>query len=83
MEVSGRICIKVDDEQLDEIVVDHCNSALETCLTILELERKAMVGKSGYEVQCRVENVLDYENYVFALRTVIDYFGGVAINKSV
>ena len=80
MEVNGKLCIKVDDEQLDELVVKHCQSALDVCVSVMELESIAVMDKSYEDAQHHIDIITDYENYATALRTVIKFFGGEPID---
>jgi hypothetical protein len=82
MEVSGKLCIKVDDEQLDELVVDHCQQALNVCASVLELECDAVMNKSYEDAQYHIDTIAEYEEYTSALRTVIKFFGGEPIDTS-
>ena len=82
MEINGKLYVKVDDEQLDEIVVKHCQAALNACMSVLELEAAAMKADSNINANVHVSNILDYEVYVDALCTVIKFFGGEPIDTS-
>jgi hypothetical protein len=82
MEVSGKLCLKVDDEQLDELVIQHCQRALDVCTSVIELEVNAMNIKSYEDAQVHVDTILQYEDYAGALRTVIKFFGGEPIDTS-
>ena len=82
MEIDGKLYVKIDDEQLDEIVVKHCQAALDACTSVLELEAAAMKDKSKQQQIDAVHTILDYENYSKALRTVIMFFGGEPIDTS-
>lgn len=75
MQIPGTLSIKVDEEQLDEIVIMHCQKAVSLCVDILELERQALERKTT-GAHHHAENIVDYENYIKALNTVIQYFGG-------
>lgn len=81
MEINGKLYVKVDDEQLDEIVVKHCQAALDACTTVLELEAAALESEQA-DRNVHVSNILDYEVYASALCTVIKYFGGEPIDTS-
>lgn len=76
MDIQGTLSLKVDDEQLDQIVIMHCQKAASTCVDIIELERYAMKTNGALR---HAENIRDYQNYVEALNTVITYFGGKPI----
>lgn len=79
MEVSGKLCLKVDDEQLDELVINHCQRAIDVCTSVIELELAALENKSHADEQqqiCSALMIVDYEEYLNALRTVIKFFGG-------
>lgn len=82
MEINGKLYVKVDDEQLDEIVVKHCQSALDVCVSVMELESIAVMDKSYEDAQHHIDIITDYENYATALRTVIKFFGGEPIDTS-
>ena len=82
MEVSGKLCLKVDDEQLDELVIKHCQRTLDVCMSVLLLEGAAMKSKDYIDVQHNVDMIVDYQNYASALRTVIKFFGGELIDTS-
>lgn len=58
MEIKARLVVKLDDEQLDKIVIDHCNEAIQDCLTLQD------------------------DEYVQALRKVVEYFGGEPLYTS-
>jgi|LakMenEpi03Aug12_release.lakeMendotaPanAssembly.Ray.scaffolds.fasta_scaffold1570720_2 hypothetical protein len=82
MEINGKLYVKVDDEQLDEIVVKHCQAALDACTSVLELEAAAAMKDKSNFAQHHIDTILDYENYSKALRTVIMFFGGEPIDTS-
>ena len=77
MIVSGNLSIKVDDEQLDKIVVDHCNAAIATCIDVINLERQCIIRNPSGDTVHHIQNILDHQRYLDALRTVVEYFGGV------
>ena len=79
MQIPGTLSIKVDEEQLDEIVIMHCQKAVELCTDIFELERQAMARTNGDKALLHLQNIMDYVNYINALNTVIQYFGGQPI----
>lgn len=81
MEINGKLYVKVDDEQLDELVVKHCQAALDVCTSVLELEMAAAKEIEKADYNTHVSNILDYEVYSDALRTVICYFGGTPIDN--
>jgi hypothetical protein len=86
MEVSGKLCLKVDDEQLDELVINHCQRAIDVCTSVIELELATLENKSRADEQQQISSALmivDYEEYLNALRTVIKFFGGEPIDTSV
>lgn len=77
MIVSGNLSIKVDDEQLDKIVVDHCNASIATCIDVINLERQCIARNPSCDTVHHIQNILDHQRYLDALRTVVEYFGGV------
>lgn len=77
MIVSGNLSIKVDDEQLDKIVVDHCNAAIATCIDVINLERQCIARNPSGDTQYHIQNILDHQRYLDAMRVVVEYFGGV------
>ena len=78
MIVSGNLSIKVDDEQLDKIVVDHCNAAIATCIDVINLERQCIARSSPQaDSTHHIQNILDHQRYLDAMRVVVEYFGGV------
>ena len=82
MEINGRLYVKVDDEQLDELMIKHCQSALDVCTSVIELESIAVMDKSYEDAQHHINIITDYENYASALCTVIKFFGGEPIDTS-
>lgn len=76
MEINGKLYVKVDDEQLDEIVVKHCQAALDVCESVLKLEATLVAGKSAPDTYAHIQNIIEYDNFSKALHTVIMYFGG-------
>jgi hypothetical protein len=82
MEINGNLYVKVDDEQLDEIVVKHCQAALDACTSVLEFESIAVMDKSCEDAQHHIDTITHYENYASALRIVIKFFGGEPIDTS-
>lgn len=82
MEIDGKLYVKVDDEQLDEIVVKHCQAALDACTSVLELEVAAAMESEQADCNVHISNIIDYEAYADALCTVIKFFGGEPIDTS-
>lgn len=77
MLVEGKICIDVDDEELDKIVVSHCQAAVRVCNTIIDLESAMCdTANSIDERHVHIANIADQHDYIHALQKVIAYFGG-------
>lgn len=86
MEIDGKLCIKLYDEQIDKIVIDHCQRSIDVCSSVIELELSALENKSHADEQQQIDSALmiaDYEEYLNALRTVIKFFGGEPKDTSV
>lgn len=82
MNIPGTLTLKVEDEQLDQIVIAHCQNTAKICIDIIELEMKELNEKGRDLGRHHAENVIDYENYLKAMNTVIEYFGGKPIYTS-
>lgn len=81
MEVSvTALRVKLDEEQLDQMVVDHCKDTIQTILRCINIERELTRGElPGYR-DVHLENIRKYERDLEALKTVVEYFSGDIYN---
>lgn len=81
MLVDGKLMIKLDNEQLDQIVIEHCREAIFTIKDILNLDRDR-INRADDLANVRVieSDIEDNLRYAEALNTVIEYFGGEVVS---
>ena len=75
---NGCIQIKLDDEDLDLLAVEHCRRELQVCKDIYEMESKAHAHPANTPEQRVIHalNMDDCANNIKTLEATIKYFGG-------
>jgi len=82
MIVNGKLCIQLDDEQLDKVVIDHCRAAAQTCLDVINIDKKRYKEAESINLKGIIHiDLEENQKYLDALNTVIEYFGGVQVQS--
>lgn len=75
--ISGKLCVKLNDEQLDQVVIDHLHTVVVTVETAIALDRAAYRrSETSQERDMYAYNVMESRATLEALLKVITYLGG-------
>lgn len=78
--INGKLSVKITDEEMDRLVIDHLNDAIVTCNNMIELVKRDMEKPQDHEWKAVcIQEIEDNMRYIENLNAVIQFFGGQSI----